>query len=62
VGRGAATLSTVACVTQQQVANTRASIVACMFRGFCGLTVLAWGKHATIFMAFQNINTLKEEA
>jgi hypothetical protein len=46
--RGAATLSTVACVTQQQVVNTRTSIVVCVFRGFCISTVPTWGKYATI--------------
>jgi hypothetical protein len=45
-----ATLSTVACVTQQQAINTNASIVVCMFRGFCISTVPSWGKRHNIFL------------
>jgi hypothetical protein len=41
--------SEVACVTQKQAINARTSIVACVFRGFCGLTVLALGKYTTLF-------------
>jgi hypothetical protein len=32
-GRGAATLSTVACVTHQRTINTRTSVAACVFEG-----------------------------
>jgi hypothetical protein len=39
-GRGAATLFTVACVTQQRAINTRTSIVARVFRGFCVSTAV----------------------
>jgi hypothetical protein len=46
--RGVATLSTVVCVTQQRAINTYIFIVVCVFRGFCGVTVLALGKYATV--------------
>jgi hypothetical protein len=36
-------------VTQQRATNTRTSIVAYVFRGFCVSTDPAWGKHATIW-------------
>jgi hypothetical protein len=49
----------VACVTQQQAVNTRASIVECLFLDFCGLTVLALGQYATTFPDSCQINDKK---
>jgi hypothetical protein len=43
-----------ACVTQQRAINTRTSIVACVFPGSCGLTVLDLGKYA-ISSSFRNV-------